>query len=424
MKSQNPFSLLRFTRMFIVSLFSLTVCWISTSCHRNSGSAILEEIGRQCTEALAIGDTDQLDSLANLLLTKAQHEDNRRWVANAYYYLGIYCQTTPDGQAQRLRNLDLALATTSPDDTLLHASIYNTKGLWNLSGLRYDSVLIYFEEALKLARSGNDQRLEASIESNLADLYSFLNDTIGYSHTRRLYYFAKSHDFTPLVVKAAYKCAEYISDTGRDSLHFELFLDEISNSPQIKGWERVFRSNFLLNSGNVTRAVRELDSIPQDLFHYVYPNVVKARILAANGENYESNAVSRKALRMYEQIHQDHKWPELYRLMSDNYVALGKRDSSLIMLQRYVVAHDSVTRMVNGLQVNSYRAHYEVGKKEQELKLAKADSERMKIIIAFVIAIVMMSTFGILWYIRRLKRHHRLVVARTRDALRREQLKP
>ncbi|MDE7441841.1 MAG: helix-turn-helix domain-containing protein [Muribaculaceae bacterium] len=410
------------SRLLIISLLLFIGISFLEGCRRVKGNLLLEETDKECRDVLTNGNTPRLDSIAYILLNEAQNQKSRDYIARAYYYLGTYCNTSPDSQNIRLKNLNKALTHISPEDTLLYASIYNTKGLWALSGLQYDSALLFFEKALDFARIARDRYLEAGIESNLSDVYSFLNDTLGFYHTQRLYEFAKHHDLGALRGKAAYKCAEYLSYAGGDSILLERYLTELRKSPQLQGWDRVFKCNYLLTDGNFSEAKRELDLIPEELFVYVCPNEIKARLLSGMGKYRESNESALKTLRMYQQVKQDDKWPELYRVMARNYESIGQKDSSLRMLQRYVTSHDSVTKLKNGLQVHAYRARYELGQKEQEVKLARAETARMKIVIISVVVIVLMAAASTILYVRRIKRHHQQIVSHTQEALKREKI--
>lgn len=365
-------------------------------------------------------DFSACDSLAALLLAKADENDDDQYRAKALYYLGTYRYSNRDIKESHTSLLDSALTLTEDRDAALRSSIYTSKGIWETRDLNYRHALTYLEKALEYARAADNPKLEASAELNIAEVYRFLNDTLGFVHTRRLLDYAKRNNLHPLLQTAAFYCADNVSKTSRDSADLIPYTGMLDTDEIYRQWSTVFKARVDFNRGRPEEAWSRLEGMDRDMYAYIEPNMLKAKLLNATGRYAESNGTARKTLGMYSEINQDYNWPDLYRLMADNYNALGRGDSTVKYLRLYVNAHDSIQRIIKDEQINAYRIKYEVGKKEQELQVSKARTAKLTAIAtttgAFFIAVLVF----VFIYIRHQNSYCKKIVEQNKDAIRRE----
>lgn len=401
-------------------LFLILLIVLSVACTRQSVSE-LQELSKEGSDFLMAGEYEKADSVAQILLNKAEKEKDNEYTARAHYILGTYRYADDSVSRRRLRHLDKAVSLTPDTARSFLASIYNTKGLWNLRYLRYDSALVFLEKGLRLAHETDQERLAAGVETNLAEVYRFLEDTLGYHHIEKVYHWAKHANSKEIALHAAYQAAIHLSERTNDSTRLEYYLNELECSDtEFKEWVPGIRSRFYLNNGNIVKSAFELRRLPEDMFGYVFFERLRAEVLQAEHQYAASNESAIRALQLQAIVNQDDSWPSLHRLMAENYEKLGERQKALEHLNRYVIAHDSIEQEINRAQIKAYRVQYEVDIKEQELKLAKAEATNLRLALISGSLLILLVSGGLILYYRHRRKYYHTIVAQNREAIRRE----
>ncbi|MDE6668328.1 MAG: helix-turn-helix domain-containing protein [Muribaculaceae bacterium] len=180
----------------------------------------------------------------------------------------------------------------------------------------------------------------------------------------------------------------------------------------------LLRGKYYIATDSIVSARRELDMALRQ--QAISPNVYLTYGKLLNGINRytESNDMLRKAEEAYHEIDsRGFSHIDTWRIMSDNYRRLGDVTQALNYLDLYINARDSLNRLRNMEEINTYKVRFDVEKKELELARNRETMKRQSITIWAAIILLSVITAFYLFYTLRKRSMHRLIVRQQKDFL-------
>lgn len=371
----------------------------------------------QCDNALREGEFDTLDSLATVFLTIARKGGNREEEGWAHYFLGTYRSTVDPMPPEQISHLDSAESLVSQNDRALQLRLNNTRGLWTLRNLNFPVALIYFERALELAKEENDDRMVLGVESNLTEVYRLMNDTLGFRHSKEIYDRSCREGYDDLKVASAFSCASYLAAHSADSIQLHPYLEVISKSRMLKGWDRILRAAFLERKGEYEKADTIMTRLDSVKWQTTYPIVLMAGIKSALGEYDSSDSLIQRANELYSVIHQDNGWADLVRLEAVNNAGKGNYGEAFRKMERFSTLQDSLNRSADINAAHAWRMRFQVKEKEEKLRDAEKETERLGFIVKTVVGVAVMIVAGFAVFYRYRRKHYLRIISQTRESL-------
>lgn len=154
---------------------------------------------------------------------------------------------------------------------------------------------------------------------------------------------------------------------------------------------------------------------------YISPNVylTYGKLLNQTGDYKESNKYLKLAEDAYHEIDsKGFSHIETWRIMSDNYRHLGEDRSALRYLELFINGRDSVNRLRNQEEINTYKVRFDVKKKELELARNRETMRRQSLSLWGVIGLIVLAGGFYLFYSLRKRSMHKLIVRQHKDFLR------
>ncbi|MDE5796312.1 MAG: helix-turn-helix domain-containing protein, partial [Muribaculaceae bacterium] len=378
----------------------------------------LDSIFRSATDAARKDDFRTSDSLGRLLYKEAITIGDKTFEAYGLLAQGFYPKTSV-GCDERLALVKQAeeIALTTDNDTLL-SWVYNVLGIYaTVYECNFSQARHHYSEAIKYARRINATNFIISAECNIAELYHSIGDTLGHSYDLDIYNYALEHDNEVLLLPAAQRCAEYYIETMRRPERALPYIESVRDAGSDYLYH-LLRGKYYIATDSIVSAQRELDMALRQ--QAISPNVYLTYGKLLNGINRytESNEMLRKAEDAYHEI-DSHGFGHIdtWRIMSDNYRRLGDVSQALNYLELYINARDSLNRLRNMEEINTYKVRFDVEKKELELARNRETMKRQSITIwAAVILLIVIAAFY-LFYTLRKRSMHRLIVRQQKDFL-------
>lgn len=408
-------------KSYILTILIFIIIFVVSGCGGNKvGSEEFVRLDKECSEALMLGDMRANDSIAVRILSLGIRNNSPLILSTAHYYLGTYRRNAPKPSSWYISHLDTALQLVDVSDHNLTGRILNARGLWELSKLNFPLSLLHFEHAMKEAEISGNERLGYTVESNLAELYRLMADTLGYEHSRQLFQRSTERGYEDLRQSSAIACGIYLAEHSEDSLELHKYLMALDDERMGHPWSDLIRAEYLVNREKYEEADSIIGLLPDETMSYVMPVFMKAFIEAGLGRYGESNSWAEICLEMYDAIHQDNRWPEMYKLMAENYYKMGDYKSAYVHLQHYSTANDSIDSNRSTNEIKAWKVKYDVEKKERMIVQAKSEASRWRFIVALVASVLAVTIMSFLLYLRYRRRYYRRIVAQSKDAVRRE----
>lgn len=394
-----------------------TICILS-SCGRHSGEySAMQQLDDSCLQVAISGNNPKCDSIANILLDKAEKADADKYKGRALFYLGLF-NFQPNDCPNRYAKLQKSLefAEKCKDDTL-QCRIYNMLGVYEMTYFkRYYKAQQFFSQSMKLGRDMKSKKLEMAAESNLSEVYRILQDTMGIRYDREIFDYARGAGNKKLMSVAAIHCAFYAAKHGTAD-DMAQYLKVLEGNPQYASRLETIKAEFYLRNGNLETAeqhAKKAISIDQD-----YENIliVYARILNKEHKYKESNDILQLAEKKYSEEQHDYNWIDIYKLYADNYHALGNDSKAFSNLSKYDVLKDSVSAKIHQEQININRVKYEVDKQNQEIERQRLVNRQQLIVTSAVILLLLIIFIAYYLYARRYKRFARDIVRQHQEAI-------
>lgn len=378
----------------------------------------LDSLFRSATDAARKDDFHVSDSLGRLLYKEAVTIGNKTFEAYGLLAQGFYPKTSV-GCEERLALVRQAeeLALITDNDTLL-SWVYNVLGIYaTVYECNFSQARHYYSEAIKYARRINATNFIISAECNIAELYHSIGDTLGHSYDLDIYRYALESNNKVLLLPAAQRCAEYYIEIMQRPDRALPYIKSVRDA----GNDYLYHllcGKYYMAADSIVAARYELDSALQQ--ESISPNVylTYGKLLNSIGHYNESNGMLRKAEEAYHEIDRHGSAHiETWRIMSDNYRQLGDVVQALNYLDLYINARDSLNRLRNMEEINTYKVRFDVEKKELELARNRETMKRQSITLWAVVILLSVVAGFYLFYTLRKRSMHRLIVRQQKDFL-------
>lgn len=384
----------------------------------------LRKIDIECLHSLSTYDFHKSDSLANILLNKANKEKDNYFIGKALYYLGVYNYDKRETPL-RLKRLkqSFRIAQHEHDDTLL-CRIYNSLGGYEVAYFkRYYMAQQYFSRAMKLGQKIKQKPLEMAAECNASGIYRLLRDTMGIRYEREIFDYAQKEGIKVLSRESAFYCAYYYTSHATNINQLKPYLEFLAQNPKDTSLVNILEAEYYMNHGNLKRAVKLIERVPLKI-EDDYENIliIYARILNMQGQYKKSNEILKRAEKKYATEQDDYNWIDIYQLYADNYHALGNDVLAFKFQKHYDTLKDSVSERIHSEQINANRIKYEVDKKDQEIERQQLLLRQQVIVATAIILLLVLIILACYLYARKYQHFARKIVLQRKEAINNEQI--
>ena len=374
----------------------------------------------EAREAVSLQEWEKVDSLGNLMLTKARHNKSRYCEANALTFLSYYDYPISDSVAEvRMNHLSRALdiAREIGNDTLL-CRVYNQMGVWELvHNKAYYTAQYYFNKAIELATRSNNRELAVRAESNMSEVCRMIGDTLGHVYDRDIYNYAKNVGDPMLTFSSAFHCASYLARTSGDSAMIARYVADMRKVNAMEGLDNLVLGEYYFHKGDMKRALEFVEKAHPE--EYIDSEILQARIMAKLGNAAESNRILNDVFASFQDLNTSDQ-SDAISIYADNLSILGDKDGAYQWMKRYKAFRDSVDAEIKVDLIHRYRTEYEVNAKDRQIAEEKRRADIMSIILSLGGIIIVLTSGGIWIYIRRRNKLYQDIVRQNMDSLARE----
>ncbi|MCD8394892.1 MAG: helix-turn-helix domain-containing protein [Bacteroidales bacterium] len=379
----------------------------------------IKGLSSACYEAAMEQDYDLCDSIATNYVRQAQEADNKKELANALYYRGLYNFNLEDADNRRpylMQALELAKALDNPP---LLCKIYNALGIYEVACYhRYAQAHKYFTQSLAQAKILGDRRMQIVAETNLSEVYRVSGDTMALRYDLDIYRYATDMADSALINSSAFHLAKYYFKRKGEADKALPYIDAVARYGEPDRHTALMGEYYLLK-GNLRKAQTYLESILVD------PNtetmLLYADLLSQLGKYQQSNATLDTLTQLANLSDAYSSIPvHANQIYAYNYQQLGNLDQALHYLRLFSDGRDSIQNLHNQQELSRYKVEYELDKKESEMAHQRELVKRARWHLGTIIGALVLVLGIVLWHMRRQTRLYRSIVAQNREFIERE----
>lgn len=379
-------------------------------------------------------DHRQTRRVANRLISIAEKDNNKLYLAYGLYYSGVsdILMGNPEQGLYSL-NKSLSKARELGNDTLL-VNIYNAFGISEADKNNYTLAFDNFYKALKYAMKLGDDKKMTKIEINLAHALQARNDTSGIRYVKDAYERASMHSDRQLAVPSGYYYAyfQYMKGLYRDAENIITHVIKLAESIHYKEMASLYKlqGDVVFAQGNLKyadvllhKALETAHDAQAATIAEIYLSL--ARISAARGNLADSNRIADEGVRQASDNGVYAILPEFFILQSQNYELLGNPTEALKFHKRHQEISDSVYQLEKERAIKELTIKYDVDKKENELEhkgqILRMESKKNTIyaIASAVLAVLLLVVFVMYKKQRNL---YKAIALQNKNALRQNEL--
>lgn len=371
----------------------------------------LDAVDKECGRCLMEGDDDRADSLALLLEQLANQYDSPAHLRKAYYYQGTFRVGVDSANLRnREKKLDLAQhLAESARDTVLLAKIFNSKGIWEMERLNWQTAQYYLSQGIALVDNRRSEKIRNVLESNFSEVSRMLNDTLGMTYDREIFEEAmRNGDFT-MQRSAAFHCARYYVKEGGDTVALKEYIDVMALNDTLSRLVPLVYARYWLVNGNYEKAY---DFIRQSKYNELHEAALTyAQILNKLGRYEESNEYVKALFDLYASESFDNQWIDLHKLYASNLHGLGKNEEAYQQQNLFSEYSDSLSRQRLSDLTKKYEIEFGTEKLKSTVSVQNARVHSLKAFASGLIALVIVIALGSAIYISKRNKLYRSIVS-------------
>ncbi|MCK4661320.1 MAG: tetratricopeptide repeat protein [Bacteroidales bacterium] len=383
-------------------------------------------------------DTEKSKEYAQQAFELADNINYKKGIAQAYNNFGIICHIQGNNDlALEYYKKRLKISIELNDKSGI-SSCYNNMGILNKNQGNYIEAIICYQNSLKIFEELNDKLNISKCLSNIGNLHIYQSD------------FLKALDYNEKALKIKYEINDkkgiadcyngigYIYTKMNNYLkaieYYQKALkikEEIGDKRGISHCYNHIGNNYK-NKKNYKKAIeyiRKSLKYKQEMgdkrgISFVFTDIADIYLLQNNySKSIELNC---KALEISKEIGDKHQIQSAYQSLSKNYEKLNNYKKAFEYNILYIEMHDSIFNEEKHKQIAELETKYQTEKKEQEIKLQKAELDKKEIKIkqqttqkyAFLCGFILVAMLGlVVLYSYRQKKKANILLAKQNDEI-------
>lgn len=406
------------TATFVMALL-LTIL---SSCTRNTEDSELANLDRQANQLMSRLDGPGPDSLATVLLKKAEKSGNQYYTGRAHLYLSHYRLMLDSATvARKMRHLDMAenIAEKTDNDTLL-AQVYNMRGIWEMAqNLAPVTARYWFNKSIETAVPLGKRWISIPAEMNISEATRLTGDTIGIKYELDLFEYARKHQKPELLLSTGLHCALYYAKTATDTAELRPYLEAIETVPDISdGIREMIYATFYFNRGENTKAAEFMKHSHPERYNDFC--TFYAEILSSLG-NYEESDTWLDRLDDSDNMGLIYSFNEqkALHIRARNAAARQHWREAFDFQKKYESSRDSIDRLNVKDLSRRYQVEYEVNMKDREISDQRQRLVTLRVRLYWTIAFIVAVIGGFLIYTWKRRKLYREIVRQNLDSMER-----
>ncbi len=389
------------------------------ACGKTEQSGRSHELLKECAEYAYTAQFDRCDSVAQLLADLADRTGDEQLKAYSLYYTGVYNfqSTQVEERYKRLQQCESIVEKHRNDSLML--KVYNARGIYEALFFRnYAASRHYITRSMDMARALGDEHSAIVAEQNLSAIMIILNDTLGINYDRDIYDYASRNNDTMLLYASAAHCGIYYSTVNFDQEKANSFAEVLKDTGMNNRYLQIM-ANVAVRMGDYELAEQYYNELM--LNPYTFINFYNyGELLHLIGRHQQSIEQCRIALEEYQSQGRALLWAEPYRLIAQDYAALGNQHQAYCYMDTFAAVTDSVAQFKNREMAQRWRIEYDTAKKEHQLELMQARNSRLWTVL-IVSGVAVLIIIGLMaFYYRRQRRMYLNIVRQNKQFMQRE----
>ena len=378
----------------------------------------------EATQAMADQDAAGMDSVAALMLTRADSMGEDLYKAKALFYMASYNAMPQNADADSIADarqtlLDSAfnIANALNNDTLL-SHIYNLKGVWQMAYYRhFHTAQYFFTKSIEIATALNNRQLGIPAEMNLSEVCRVLEDTLGLEYDLSLLDYARQNGNRFMLFSSGLRCALYLARESADTARLRPYIDAVNSlKDRYTGIPQLIYAEAFYNAGDLQSAERELLKANPDS-NFSDFKILYAKILNKMDRPAESNRYLEMAWPDFAQINPFDQL-SLLQLYADNYYRLGDHERSHQYSNRVEQFRDSLYSNLQMDMIQRYKVEYDVAKKNAQIENQRLRLSRTLGWGIGAVTVLLSIIGGYIVYTRRRQKYYRNIVRQNLESAR------
>lgn len=409
-------------RKFFLLVVTFFACVLLSECSHSVRHPELRRLDKETNDAMARFADASTDSLAQLLLQKAQEANDLLYEGKAHFYLSSYRRGLDSATVRsKLAHLDKAetIAKETGNDTLL-SFVYNQRGVWEIGqNLAPVTARYWFNKSIETATPLNERWVSIPAEINMLEACRLTGDSLGIKYGRDLFEYACASTQPELMFTTGLNCALFYARTSEDSTVLRPYISAINALPEMaEGVPEMIYATYFFQRRDYERAARYMEK--SNPARYNDFAVFYAEILNKAGRYSESEEwLDRLGAASAGVLYPDTKETVL-RLHASNAAARGDWHTAYTAQTKYEALMDSVEEQ-NVLDLSKrYNTEYEVNLKDRQIADQTRDLRELKLWIVWVVAFVTLIIAGLCIFIWRRRKFYRDIVRQNLDFVERQ----
>ena len=409
-------------RTLRVLIFSLLVCAVLTECTRESRRPELHRLDKETNDAMSRFADASVDSLASLLLQKAQEANDPLYEGKAHFYLSNYRRGLNSATVRsKLAHLDKAeaIALKTGNDTLL-SYVYNQRGVWEIGqNMAPVTARYWFNKSIQTATLLGVRKVSIPAEVNMLEACRLTGDSLGIKYGLDLFDYACSTRQPELIFSTALQCAMYYARTAADTAALRPYIKAMEVLPDMAaGIPEMLYATFYFQHKDYAKAARYMELSNPDRYNdfvVFYAEILNKLGRYAESEEWLDRTGNASAGVLYPDTRET-----VLRVRAENAAARSDWHAAYLNQMKYMAMRDSAERLNTRDLSKRYNTEYEVNIKDRKIADQTRDLHELKLRIVWAVAFVVLIITGLCIFIWRRRKFYRDIVRQNLDFVERQ----
>lgn len=409
-------------RKFWLLVLTVFACVLLSECSRSARQPELRRLDKETNDAMARFADASTDSLATLLLRKAQEANDPLYEGKAHFYLSSYCRGLDSAiVCRKLAHLERAeaIAKETGNDTLL-SYVYNQRGVWEIAhNMAPVTARYWFNKSIQTATPLGIRKISIPAEVNMLEACRLTGDSLAIKYGRDLFEYACVSKRPELIFSTALQCAVYYARNASDTATLHPYIKAMEVLPDMAaGIPEMLYATYYFHHEDYPAAARYMEQAGPERYNDFI--VFYAEILNKAGRYAESEEWLDRVGNAPDGVLYPDTRETALRVRAENAAARTDWYAAYLYQLQYEAMRDSAERL-NTLDLSKrYNTEYEVNIKDRKIAGQTRDLRELKLWIVWVVAFVTLIIAGLCIFIWRRRKFYRDIVRQNLDFVERQ----
>lgn len=393
------------------------------SCTQRTNNKDLAELDRQTNRIMSRLDGSDPDSLASVLLEKAEAVNDPFYIGKAHLYLSHFRLMLDSATVvQKMSHLEMAekIAKETGNDTLL-ARVYNQRGVWEMAGnLAPVTARYWFNKSIETAAPLGKRWISIPAEMNMSEASRLAGDTLGIKYDLDLFDYATKHNKPELLMSTGLHCALYYARTATDTAVLTPYINAIETVQDFsEGIREMIYATFYYNKGNYIEAENFMSRARPERYNdfcTLYADILSRLGRYEESDKWLDKVSDGKNLGLVYPYNEQ----KALQVRARNAVARQEWRQAFAFQKRLEDVRDSIDALNVKDLSRRYHVEYEVNVKDREISDQRQHLQTLKIRLYWTIAFIAAVTAGFLIYTWKRRKLYREIVRQNLDFMERQ----